>query len=104
MSKADSLKTLVILLAKGLCHKIGSIVNSNAVYSQKYLKEADNFFNLARDISNEEHWNLSDREKIKEELIRAVRIELERRDFLDEKKFDYILKEVEWILKELGIG
>lgn len=103
MSKNDEIKTLVKLLAKGLCHKIGGIVNLDALYSQKYLKEADTFFSVAKNISIKLNLNLSDKERIKVELVSALRRELENRTFLDEKKFNYINKEVDWALKMLKI-
>jgi hypothetical protein len=45
MSKIKTTKELVNLLAIALRHKIGSIVNSNEIYAQKYARDAEVLFN-----------------------------------------------------------
>jgi len=104
MGKRDNIKRLVNLLAKSLSHKIGSIVNKEEIYAPKYAKEADNFFELAKDISEEENWNIQDKITIKGELQRKLRKELEQKDFLDNKKFDIMEEEMDKALKLLDLS
>ncbi len=44
------------------------------------------------------------KEKIKEILERKLKLELEKRDFLDNKKFEIMGKEIEMALRVLGLA
>jgi|SRR3989338_4142354 len=104
MSKKDSLKELVNILVNSICHKIGSIVNNKADYAKKYEREAENFLNDAKEIAIGENWNQYDKIEIREELKKKVKAELERRIFLDNKKFSLMDEETEKALKELNLA
>ncbi len=104
MSKHDTIKELTNILAKALRHKIGAIVNSNEIYAQKYARDADILLKEAEKISLRENWNSFDKLEIRKMLQKKLRRELESKDFLDEKKFDYMEKEIESTLKMLGLA
>lgn len=104
MSKKDNLNKLTTFLALALSHKIGSLVNSNEIYSQKYKKESDNYLNLAREITFEENFNSYDKEEIKTTLKRKLTNELTKKDFLDNKKFTLIDEEIDKTIKELQLN
>ena len=95
MSKTKIIHELTNIMVKALRHKIGSIVNQNEVYAQKYSKDADLLFNEAIKISLKENWNDYDKTKIKEELKRKLRLELESKEFIDKKKFDIMDEEID---------
>lgn len=103
MSKQNTINKLTKLLSHGISHRIGSIVNKEDPYAEKYSKEAINFFNLARRTSTEENWNIHDKKQIKEKLKHELKNELERKDFLDNKKFAFIDSEIDLVLKELDL-
>ena len=103
MNKQDRINELTKLLTHSLSHKIGSIVNKEDYYAEKYSKEAINFFNLARKVFEDGNWNNNDKIKIKIELKRKLINELERKDFLDKKKFDIMEEEMDNTLKELNL-
>ncbi|MDO8509399.1 MAG: hypothetical protein Q7S27_06995 [Nanoarchaeota archaeon] len=103
MSKDDGLNKLVKLLTHGLSHKIGSIVNKDSYYSEKYAKEAINFFNLAKKVSIEGNWNRKDLDLIEKLLRKKLIEELKAKSFLDEKKFEFVDFELEKCLKELEL-
>jgi|SRR3989344_3629217 len=99
MSKTKIIHELTNLLAKALRHKIGSIVNSNEIYAQKYAKDSEILMKEAQKIAIKENWNNYDKVKIKKELERKLKLELEKKDFLDNKKFEIMEEEVEKALK-----
>jgi len=103
MSKEDTLDKMVKLLAHALSHKIGSIVNKNSYYAEKYAKEAINFFNLAKKTSLEGNWNRDDFDAIEKSLKRKLNEELELKDFLDNRKFDFVDIEIKKALRELEL-
>jgi len=103
MSKQNTIDKLIKLLAHAISHKIGSIVNKDDHYAERYSKEAINFFNLAMRASEEENWNLYDKSIIKKLLNKKLISELSKREYLDVKKFDLIDKEIEKALDELGL-
>ncbi len=104
MGKRDNIRELINLLTKSLSHKIGSIVNDTKIYAEKYRKESENFLEQAKEISKEENWNNYDKIKIKEELKKKLGTELERKEFLDSKKFDIMNEEIEKALKSLDLS
>lgn len=104
MGKNKEINTLTNLLAKALRHRIGSIVNKHEIYSQKYAKDTDVLINEARKIESKENWSLSDKIKIKKDLKKRLRTELESKEFIDNKKFDLMNEHIELVLKTLGLN
>ena len=103
MNKRKLIDTLSTLIAVALRHRIGSIVNKNEIYSQKYAKDADTLLNEAKKLSLELNWNSYDKQRIIEESRRKLRAELESKRFLNEKKFEIIDDELNNALRELGL-
>ena len=103
MAKAKNIRELANILAVALRHKIGSMVNENEIYAQKYAKDAEVLINQAQKISFRENWNSSDKEKIKNQLKKKLHDELEKKDFLDKRKFDIMEDEMNKILAVLGL-
>lgn len=56
----------------------------------------------AKKISFSLNLNIYDKSNLKNELRKKLRDELEKKDFLDNKKFDYVEEEINNILKEFG--
>jgi len=103
MSKKDNIRKLTKFLALSLAHKIGSMTNLRDPYAGKYEKEGDAYFVRANKVSFSENWNNYDKIKIKTELKNKLKAELERKDFLDNKKFDLMDKEIDKALDSLGL-
>jgi len=103
MSKKRIISELTNILAKALRHKIGSIVNKQEIYAQKYAKDAEVLFNEARKTALKTNFNSYDKEQIKKLLKAKLRKELEEKDFIDNKKFEIMEKEIEKALKELNL-
>ena len=103
MGKKDNIRELIILLALSLSHRIGSIINKNEIYAEKYAKESENFLNKAKKVVLRENWSAQDKIIIKEELRKKLRDELTKRDFLDNKKFDIMDEEIYKVLKSLDL-
>ena len=103
MSKNQNIHELTNMLAIALRHKIGSIVNKNEIYAQKYAKDYEIFLKEAVKVSLRENWNEEDKAKIKNELKRKLKKELEKREFIDNKKFDIMDKEINEILDVLKL-
>ncbi len=101
MGKTSIIHELTNLLAKALRHKIGSIVNINEIYAQKYAKDAEILMKEALRVPSKENWNNYDLIKIKEELKRKLREELEKKDFLSDKKFEVMDEEINTVLELL---
>lgn len=103
MSKNQNIHKLTTVLAISLRHKIGSIVNKDEIYAQKYAKDYEIFLKEAVKVSLRENWNEEDKAKIKNELKRKLKKELEKREFIDNKKFDIMDKEINEILDVLKL-
>jgi len=103
MAKTSNINKLTNFLALALAHTIGNIVNPHEAYSEKYKKEGDAYFVRAKKVSFAENWNDYDKTKIKEELKKKLNKELERKDFLDIKKFEIMDREIEKALKSLNL-
>lgn len=103
MSKKGKIQELVNLLAIALRHKIGSMVNPDEIYAQKYAKDAELLMKEALKVSIGINWNIQDKAKIKEGLKKKLKLELESKDFLDNKKFELMDEEIGKALKILGI-
>jgi hypothetical protein len=95
MNKSDIINELTNLLAIALRHKIGSIVNDKEIYAQKYSKDAEILLKETEKISLKLNWNPDDKTKIKEILKRKLKEELEKKDFLSDKKFSLMDEEIE---------
>ena len=95
MSKKDRIAELVNVAVAALRHKIGGIVNFDEIYAQKYAKDAEILMKEAVKISAGINWSIQDKDRIKEELKIKLKQELERKDFLDSKKFDIMDEEIE---------
>ena len=78
-------------------------MNKNQVYASKYTHEAAQFLEEAREVARKEHWSGTDKQQIRIELEKKLKRELERRDFLDEKKFEYMNVEISTALKQLEL-
>ena len=103
MGKKDNIRKLVIFLTLSLSHKIGGIVNENKIYVEKYRKESVNFLNNAKKVALKENWNIQDKKIIKERLRKELMEELNKRDFLDNRKFDIMEEEMNKALKSLDL-
>jgi hypothetical protein len=103
MSKSKNTQELVKILVIALRHKIGSIVNENEIYAQRYAKDAEVFLAEARKTANRENWNSSDKIVIKEQLAKKLKQELESKTFLNEKKFEIMDAEILSTLKDLKL-
>jgi hypothetical protein len=103
MSKARTLHELANLLAIALRHKIGSIVNQNEIYAQKYARDYEILLKEAEKIAEQYNWSSEDKSMIKQETRKKLQQELEKKDFLDNKKFEIMGKEMDNALKILGL-
>ncbi|MBI2498923.1 hypothetical protein HYV88_01635 [Candidatus Woesearchaeota archaeon] len=103
MNKTKIIHELTNLLARALRHKIGFIVNPNEIYAQKYVKDSEILMKEAQKIAIKENWNSYDKVKIKEELNRKLKLELEKKDFLDNRKFEIMDDEVGKALSFLSL-
>lgn len=99
MGKKDDIDQLTNILSRALRHKIGSIVNKDEFYAEKYAKDSEHLLKEAEKVFERRNWNRNDKVMIKEELRKKLFKELEEKDFLDEKKFDIMDREMESILK-----
>ena len=104
MGKNDDIDQLTNLISKSLRHKIGSIVNKDDFYAEKYAKDADNILKEAEKVSLRQNWDKDDKIEIKEELRKKLLKELKEKDFLDETKFDIMDEEMEKELKTLELN
>ena len=103
MGKKGDIDQLTNLMSKSLRHRIGSIVNENEFYAEKYAKDADNIMKEAKKIVERQNWNRNDKIMIKEELRKKLVNELKEKDFLDDKKFDIMDEEMEKTLGDVGL-
>ncbi len=103
MGKKDKIHEITALLSKSLRHKIGSIVNKEDIYASKYARDADVLMKEARKIAISENWNAYDKSKIKFELSKKLKNELQKKEFLDDKKFGLMDKEIGYALKVLEL-
>ena len=103
MNKRRLIQELTNMLAIALRHKIGSIVNPDEIYAQKYAKDADVLMKEVSRISVQKSWSMQDKTKIKDELKNKLKAELERKEFLDNKKFEIMDEEIDRALKLLNL-
>lgn len=103
MGKKSDIEQLTNLMSKALRHKIGSIVNENEIYAAKYARDAENIMKEAEKVIDRQNWNKHDRKKLKEKLRKKLERELEEKDFLDNKKFEIMDKEINKALHDFSI-
>jgi hypothetical protein len=103
MNKKRIIDELTNVLSAALRHKIGSIVNSNEIYAQKYAKDAEVLLKEAEKIAIGKNWNMHDKAEIKDKVKNKLKAELEKKQFLDNKKFEFIDDEVKKALKLLNL-
>lgn len=103
MGKKQDLNELTNILSVALRHKIGSIVNENEFYSQRYAKDAENLMKHAEKIALRQNWNNEDKIKIKTLLKEKLRKELEEKEFLDDKKYEIMDDEIQSVLQNLKL-
>ena len=100
MGKNKDIQELTNLMTKALRHKIGSIVNKDEFYANKYAKDAEVIMKEAEKILLRHNWNNYDKVKIRGQLKVKLRKELKQKDFLDNKKFEIMDEEINKALKE----
>lgn len=103
MGKRGDIDQLTNLMAMALRHRIGSIVNKDELYANKYAKDADVLMREAEKILINHTWNNYDRKEIKEQLRKKLHKELAEKDFLDNKKFEIIDIEINKALKSFDL-
>ena len=103
MGKNKDIDELTNLITKALRHKIGSMVNKDEFYANKYAKDAETIMKEAEKVLLRQNWNNYDKVKIKEQLKIKLQKELEEKDFLDNKKFDIMDREINKALKEFDL-
>jgi hypothetical protein len=104
MGKKKKIDQLTNLLSCDLRHRIGSIVNKEDIYAAKYAKDAEIIIKQAKKVLRTYNWNKEYKEIIRKILRKKLRSELEKKDFLDNKKFDIMDKEMEKVLKRLNLS
>ena len=103
MSKSKIIEELTNLLVVALRHKIGSIVNENEIYAQKYAKDVEVLFEQAKKSIAGKDFNIYERKEILNKLKIKLTKELESGAFLNKRKFDILDKEINDILKEVDL-
>lgn len=104
MGKKHEIEELANIIAIGLRHRIGSIVNKTEIYAAKYAEDADKFFTEAEKAAKSRTWNLTDKEIIKEKIKRKLKNELEKSEFIANRKFDIMEEEIGKILRRLKLN
>lgn len=103
MGKKEGINKLTNLMAKSLRHKIGSIVNNDEFYTNKYAKDADTLMKEAEKVLLNHNWNQHDKINIKNKLRKKLHKELTEKDFLHNKKFEIMDKEINKTLKDFNL-
>ncbi|MBS3097892.1 hypothetical protein J4209_03815, partial [Candidatus Woesearchaeota archaeon] len=57
MGKNKNIEELTNLMSIALRHRIGSIVNKEEIYAQRYAKDAENIMEEAKRIVTKQNWN-----------------------------------------------
>lgn len=104
MSKKQILDELTTMLAVSLRHKIGSIVNNESLYAQKYANDAETLFMQAEKIKQQANWNSNDKKLIREILKKKLKKELDDKSFLSDKKYEYIDSEIDKTLNSMNLN
>lgn len=103
MGKKHDIDELTTLLSKSLRHRIGSLVNSNDFYADRYAKDSEVLFREAEKVVAKRSWNKKDVLEVREILRKKLRKELEGKTFISNKKFDVMEKEMESVLTRILI-
>lgn len=103
MGKNDDIRELAKLLSFAVAHRIGQIINPDAIYAEKYQKESRNFVIQAEGINLGKHWNSYDKIIIKKEVRKKTLLELINKEHIADKKFEIMDEEINKILKELEL-
>ena len=103
MGKNKNIEELTNLMSIALRHRIGSIVNKEEIYAQRYAKDAENIMEEAKRIVTKQNWNDYNKKEIRERLRRKLLKELTEKDFLDNKKFEIMGEEMGKALKEFNL-
>ena len=103
MGKNKDIQELASLMTKALRHKIGSMVNKDEFYANKYAKDAEVIMKEAEKVLLRQNWNNYDKAKIRETLRKKLKKELEEKDFLDNKKFEIMDEEMSKALKSFRL-
>ena len=101
MGKKDDINQLTNILSRALRHKIGSIVNKNEFYTEKYAKDSEHLIKEAEKVLDRRNWNNEDKTIIKEELREKLFKELKEKEFIDDEKYDIMDVEIEKVLGDL---
>ena len=104
MGKNKDIQELINLMTKALRHKIGSIVNKDEFYANKYAKDAEVIMKEAEKVLLRQNWNNYDKVKIRGQLKAKLLKELEQKDFLDNKKFEIMDEEINNAMKEFYLN
>ncbi|MBW2974310.1 hypothetical protein KY366_01200 [Candidatus Woesearchaeota archaeon] len=103
MGKKDDIDQLTNIMSRALRHRIGSIVNKDEFYAEKYSKDSENLLKEAEKVLERRNWNRDDKINIKEELRKKLLKELQEKDFLNDEKFDIMEDEMGNALRGFGI-
>ena len=104
MGKNKNIEELTNLMSIALRHRIGSIVNKEEIYAQRYAKDAENIMEEAKRIVTKQNWNDYNKKEIRERLRRKLLKELTEKDFLDNKKFEIMDEEMNKALKQCNLN
>ena len=104
MGKNKDIQELTNLMTKALRHKIGSIVNKDEFYANKYAKDAEVIMKEAEKVLLRQNWNSYDKVKIRSQLKAKLIKELKQKDFLDNKKFEIMDEEINNAMKEFYLN
>ena len=103
MGKLSNIDEITTILAGALRHKIGALVGREEYYEEKYKLEANARFEKAKKIVDNCHFNTYDKSIIKSKLLYKLKNELESREYIDNKKFEIMDKQIDEVLKELEL-
>ena len=103
MSRSKIIEELTNLLAIALRHKIGSVVNENEIYSQKYAKDAEVLIEQAKKNMGGINFSIYEIKEIINKTNIKLKKELESKPFLKDRKFEIMNVEMNKVLNELGL-
>lgn len=103
MGKNKDIDQITTILSTALRHKIGAILGIDKRYFKKYEIEFSARRDMAKKILKDCNFNIYDKNKIKILLKRKLENELERRDYINEKKFEIMNEEIDKVLEELEL-
>lgn len=104
MGKNKDIDQIATILSTALRHKIGAILGPDKKYFRKYEIEFTVRKELAKKILKECNFNSYDKNTIKSLVGKKLKNELEKREYIDNKKFNIMDEEIEKVLKELELN